>query len=366
MSEHPRFLLRTDLERAVVDGFAFPLGLRPNGLRPPPVGYSVEYVGGEDDDPDSYTFYVITSCERLGPLVEGLFGLLPDEVHPIVEIGSRDAYRALDVWMSDEPVPIERFLETWDEYRDFLLEDGSIAAGANGASPEIEVFVDHWKGVNVHVPLLMRDDVERVLHELGYEETGETWPELDEDEAARAMEVRPVLATTDDAELDMEDLLLDLRHAWGLELNVDPYENLDDTGRSLGRTLWHALVIVQPEDATDPGDRERFLSVWAAAESIAEVGELVDESVAEIGGWNLADVYTLDRVAFDERPEALDDLVPVPRRSEVLLVEFDPPEDDAANGSARAPDDDAPGDGGDDAGPGDPPVPDGGGGGMYS
>ena len=100
------FRLRTDLERAVIDGFALPLGLVPGEsarVVAPTPGYTIDFHTGEDEEPDSYTIYAVASHERVADLVERMFDLLSDEVCGIVEIGSRDAYRTLDVYMAQEP-----------------------------------------------------------------------------------------------------------------------------------------------------------------------------------------------------------------------------------------------------------------------
>ena len=39
--------------------------------------------------------------------------------------------------------------------------------------------------------------------------------------------------------------------------------------------------------------------------------------------WRFADVYTIDRIAFDERPPELTDLSPRRSQTETHLVEFD-------------------------------------------
>ncbi len=74
-----------------------------------------------------------------------------------------------------EPVSREIFLETWERLETLLLEDCFIAAGANSDEPFVEVFLDQWKGISIHVPLAMRDDVESMLTSFGLEEVIETW-----------------------------------------------------------------------------------------------------------------------------------------------------------------------------------------------
>jgi hypothetical protein len=315
------FRLRSNLRRAVIDGYALPLGLVPRHVVAPTQGYTVEYAQGEEDEPDTYSFHIVVSHERLAPLLDRLFDLMPEHLYGILEIGSRDAYRSMDVYMAEEPTTRDDFLDGWREFEAFLLEDGSIGAGANSEDPFIEIFLDQWKGVWVHVPLLMRDDVEGVLIDAHLREVTETWPEMDEEAAARALGVRSVLAIEDEFSPDIDEILLQLRHAWGLELNVDPDENVDDSGRDLGRTLWHALVIVE---STGQNDEGAYASIWGTAGSLSEMEQLIASAIEQYPQWSFSDLYTIDRIAYDERPEELDALPPRPGEPAVHLIEFEP------------------------------------------
>lgn len=315
------FRLRTDLVRSVIDGFAMPLGIESLDLRAPTQGFTVTYTAGQDEEPDTYTFHVVASHERLVGVIGHAFELLPQRVFPIVEIGSRDAYRSTDVFIAPEPISLDAFRETWQRYEGLLLEDGSMAAGANSDEPFIEVFVDQWKGISIHAPLSMRDDVEQILRESGLDEVSQTWPENGE-EIVQPPRVRPVLDLEDEYSPDLDELLLNLRHEWRLELNVDPETNLDESGRALGLTLWHAVVIVEPTDG-DP-ERGAYVSVWATAGSLSAMEELIEEQLSSDARWSFSEIYTIDRVAFDERPEELADLPTKRGKPEVHLVHFEP------------------------------------------
>ena len=129
------FSLRNDLERHRIGRFQLPLGLEPIDLPAPREGFTAEFVEGDEHAPDTYRLYAVTSFEKVAPLLEDLFELLPDEVFPIVEAGSKDAFRAMDTFSAREPMPFDDFMEDWREYRAVLLEDGSIGAGAQGDEP---------------------------------------------------------------------------------------------------------------------------------------------------------------------------------------------------------------------------------------
>jgi len=318
------FSLRPDIERTVIDGFALALGIAPGDVTPPTVGYTIAYTSGHDDEPDTYSFYVTVSHEQVAPIVEKVFSLLPEEVCAIVEISSRDAYRLTDVFLSHEEISKRDFLRTWDRWEPILLEDGSIAAGANGENPFVEVFVDQWKGVSIIVPLDMHDDVERLLVSAGLNEVQETWALGDENPALDNVQIRPVLADLDGMAADIDDVLMELRHDWRMELNIDPDTNVDDAGRRLGLTLWHAILGVHRV-----GDTRQMadMSIWATAGSLAQLEELIEAELEQSGEWLIAEVYSTDRIAFDERPDELSDLAPRRREVGVHLVKMDPHDD---------------------------------------
>lgn len=325
----------------MIDGFALPLGFAPapGRLEAPVQGYTVSYVAGEEDEPDTYSFHVVVSHERIRTILHKAFDLLPPRVFGIVEIGSRDAYRSTDVYITgaDHPVALRDFLRVWDTYEPFLLEDGSIAAGANSDEPFVEIFMDQWKGVLIHVPLDMRDEVESMLHSFGLEEVQQTWrtdeEESKQDTAAdaageeeQASPVRPVLDLTDEYSPDIDELLLTLRHEWSLELNIDRDSNIDDGGRNLGTTLWHAVVIVDPASGNgqDDSDQGAYASIWATAGSLSEMEQLIDRALVRENDWVFGEIYTIDRVAYDERPDELADLPPARRGPQVHLVTIEP------------------------------------------
>jgi hypothetical protein len=323
------FLLRTDLTRAVIDGFALPLGIAPDGLRAPAQGYTITYNPSEEDEPDTYAFHVVVSHEKLDPLVRFLFErFLPDEIHAIVEIGSRDAYRSLDTYMSQEPIGKDSFIDVWRDFCDILLEDVTIGVGANSEEPFVEVFLDHWKGVSIHVPPESRDDVEHMLQdEFDLHEVPQTWPPDDGPDDLPPTRFRQVLDLSNEFAPDIDELLLVLRREWALELNIDPETNVDEKGRRLGLTLWHAVLIVEPRNGQG---EPAYASVWATAGSLVEMEELIDEALHSLPQWRMAEVFTVDRIAYDERPDALGDLPPRRLRPEVHRVQIDAPATDVS------------------------------------
>ena len=313
------FRLLSDLERAVIDGFALPLGISPGEIRAPAQGYTIAYTAGTDDEPDTYSFYVAISHEQVAPILRRAFDLLPDQVCAIVEISSRDAYRQVDVYLSEDEISAEQFREAWDRWGPILLEDGSIGAGSNSEDPFVEVFLDQWKGLSIIVPLEMREAVDAILGEFGLEEVPQTWPVGEDNPGLDRVQIRPVL---DESKADIDDVLFQLRHEWQLELNVDPDTNVDEAGRVLGLTLWHAIVGVQNDNGKDD-PQIADMSVWATAGSLGELEELIEDVLNDDDQWEFAEIFSTDRVAFDERPDELSDLAPRRRSTEVHLVSFE-------------------------------------------
>jgi hypothetical protein len=315
------YRLRRDLQRARLGRYALPLGIVPGDIDPPREGYTIEYAPGDEDGPDSYSFHFVVSHERVAPLIRRLFDLLPGAVYGIVEIESWDAYRVMDVYLGRDLIGHDEFLNSWRYFEPFLLEDGSVAAGVNSEEPFIEIMLDQWKGVWAHVPISRRDEVEEIAEALHINEVERTWPREDDEHVDDGTMLREVLALDDEFSPDLTEMILQLRRAWDLELNVDPAENLDDGGRRLGRTLWHAMVVVESKD--DPA-LQTYASIWATAGSILEIEQILLDALAPHPQFNFVEIYTLDRVAYDDRPDELADLPPRLKASGVHLVQFDP------------------------------------------
>ena len=320
MSSMREFRLRDDLERLSIDGYALPLGVERLDAPPPQQGWVVEFVPGEDDAPDTYSFQITVSHERLQPLVHTLFDLLPDDVGPVVEIGSVDAYRSIDTYLASRPIFKDDFLSTWVEFEPILLEEVSIGIGATSEEPFLEVFIDPWKSISVHCQVGMRDEIEAILDRFGLEEVVQTWDESAFDAVEPPYRMREILVIEDEHSPDLDELLLQLREDWGLQLDVDPHSNLDDGGRELGFTLWHAIAMADPLDERIGG---AYVTIWATARSLEEAQDLIEAAVEGSGDWLLDRLYSIERVAFDERPEELAELAPRRDGAEVHLIHVD-------------------------------------------
>ncbi|MFZ9691096.1 MAG: hypothetical protein ACO3EP_03570 [Phycisphaerales bacterium] len=315
------FRIRTDIERESVGEFRLPLGVHAAGLPRPAEGFVVNFREGEEEEPDTYVFEATISHDRLRPLLREALDLLPGEVRGILEIESLDAYRSLDVHLGVEPIDRDDFLADFAEFEPVILEDVSIGVGANADEPFVEVFLDAWKTLTIEVPIELKSRVEAMLERHGLSEVPETWPADPDGSLYAGATVRPVLLVEDSQDPNIDEVSLQLRERWALELDVDPQRNLDEQGVELGLTLWHAIVMVVAADpATESG---AYVDVWATAGSLAEMEELIDEALDAQDEWIFDGIYSVERVAFDERPEELSDLPMRRTSSGIHLVTLD-------------------------------------------
>lgn len=319
------YQLRDDLPRAVLDGFVFPLGIVPAPGLIPMQGWTMQWTTGEGELEDCCTFHVVQSLDRLVPLLEDCFQLLPEHgLHGILELGSRDAYRAVDVYLGDQAMDREHFIRTWRLYEPIFLEDAGLAVGVNAEEPFVEVFLDPDKGLLLHVDPSLQEEVRALLATHGVEEAPVVGYELEDDELER-IGIRPVLVQADGLICDMDQLLQELRYEWHLVLDEDPETNVDGRGRRIGRTLWHAVVIMEKD--TGEVVHEAHATVWGSAASRREMEELIARRLHREAPWVMREIYVLDRAAFDDRPQELDALPPVPEASGIHLVRIDPLDD---------------------------------------
>lgn len=318
------FQLRSDLQRHSLSGFQLPLGLEPTEAIAPREGYTVESIPGDDDAPETVRYSVACSFEKVAPLLRDLFELLPDEVYPVVESISNDAYRPLDIFSARATIEFDDFLEVWNEYEQVILEDGAVGAGAQSDEPYMEVFLDAWKVITVQVPEEMRDEVERLLAVHEVEQVEHTWPPEVAERHDPPLLVREILLVDSEDSPDLDEIIFQLREAWELELEVDPEDNVDDKGRRLGRTLWRVIAVVRSPDGEEP-PRAAYVQAWATASSLGELQRMIVSRIENQDEWVFdGQWYTQERVAFDERPDALADLAPRRTRSEIHLFSIEP------------------------------------------
>ena len=317
----PPFRIQADLQRVFDRGHAFALGVAGGATRPPAWGWSrIEHIPS-DDHPASLTWTIVVSHEVLRPLLMELFRLLPEQVTGILELGSRDAFRAVDVFLSRHAVQRHQFRGAWDLFEPVFLEDASLAVGVNGDTPFIELFLDQDKRLVVHGEPATAPALERVLRRFGLDEQAEA-DIIVPDTRLDATQTRPVLEERLGFMVDIDQILVELRAAWDLELDDDPERNLDAQGRDIGRTLWNGVVLIDQEDIA--GRREAHGHFWGVASSRRDMEERLLHWIEAQGEWEVLDVVGMDRSAYDNRPQELNALPPHLPTPGVLAWRVDP------------------------------------------
>lgn len=311
------FRLRTDIARVIEGGHQFALGIEGGGWRPRCCGWARASVAMGENQPELFRYTVAVSHELIRPLMRELMRLLPSSVSGILELGSRDAFREIDVFLG---AAIDRgeFLDAWELYETVLLEDASLGVGVCGTGGG-EIFLDPDKRILVFVGLSAAPAMERVFRGFGLSECHEE--DLDPMIRPSMLRIRSVLEEASGAMGSVDDLLLELRSVWRLELDEDPDHNLDGCGRDIGFTLWHGLVLVDQEDPA--GRRYGHAHVWGVATSRRGMQHLIEAAIQIDMEWEFRETIHLDRVALDDRPSHLDSLTPPLKQEQCLSYGVD-------------------------------------------
>lgn len=314
------YLIDPTLKRLLIDGFTFPLGWKPSDGKRPFEGYTISRLDSDLELPDTHQFQIAVSHERLKPLLARLFALLPEQVYPILEIISTDAYRQVDTLMSPEPISLTDFLTTWAEVEPLLLDDCALAAGAMSEEPYVEVFLEANKFIIVNIASEQSRLLEAELDAAGLHEVPSHW--IDDDDC---MDEFTSVLMEKNGLMTLDDVIVHLHRLWRLELNIDPEGNPDEAGRDLGVTLWHVLILVVRRDQPSNSEHAR-IEIWLSADSLGQVEELVADVFDEIKEWDIDTMVSQDRVAFDDRPPELNDLKQGSEETGVWAVSIQPVE----------------------------------------
>lgn len=243
--------------------------------------------------PDRYVFDINIRASRVESLCRQLFAMLPGRIFPILDVMGNDGYREIDPYIAYDLVGLERFLDAVRRFKGWFFEDGMVGFGAMSEEPFVYIFVDEHKIVTVRVAAGAKEQVEKILRAFDLQE-------VDKIAGADAAvhEHRGVL----DAPSNRPDLLThdeiveQLRDDWGLTLNVDPFNNTDENGNSLGIVPWRSVVRV-----FDEGGEVRYAEVFLTADSLQGATELaVSAAEALLAG----DDPAADAIDGDHSPEA--------------------------------------------------------------
>lgn len=216
--------------------------------------------------PDRYVFDINIRASRVESLCRQLFAMLPGRIFPILDVMGNDGYREIDPFIAYDLVGLERFLDAVRRFKGWFFEDGMVGFGAMSEEPFIYIFVDEHKIVTVRVAAGAKEQVEKILQAFDLEE-------VDKIAGADAAvhEHRGVL----DAPSNRPDLLThdeiveQLKDDWGLTLNVDPFNNNDESGTPLGLVPWRCIVRV-----FDEGGEVRYAEAFLTADSLQGASEL--------------------------------------------------------------------------------------------
>lgn len=298
------------IQRRIIDGFSFPLGVYPVEEMTPRAGYTTDFepADAEEDDedweswPDRYVYDIVVPATRIGPLWDQLFALMPGRVYPILDFIGHDAFREVDPYMAYEPIGKERVTDAIRRYRAFFFEDGMVGFGAVSDEPFLYLFLDEHKILTVRAEPDLKTKVEAVLRAFDLEPTDEP---AGADSAAH--EHRSVLLAPRDRPdlLTGEEVVEDLRDRWRLLLNVDPESNVDDDGNELGFTPWRCLARCSTANSPE----ERYAEIIVSADSLRRAEEMAMEStmtlVGDPGEWSDIQVVAGDRLSTEQLGEVM-------------------------------------------------------------
>lgn len=230
------------LIRKKVGGFLYPYGSFPDDEYEQLEGYESDYFTPPDDDAagERYRTVVVVSAEKLVPLFLDLCGLLPPTVHVVMERASEDIYTERDVFLGETEVTREQFIEVFKAYEFTFAEDGMLGIGAFGPEPSYELFLADHKELVLFAPELSAVTAVLKRHNLQarsmeyYYERSHTHLALTQYRGLRG------------SQFDYLHVADTLRHVFGMTLQHDEEQNLDEEGRPLGLVPWRAIVVVTP------------------------------------------------------------------------------------------------------------------------
>ena len=287
------------LIRKKVGSFLYPYGTFPDEDYEQIEGYESDYFTAPDEEAvgDRYRTVVVVSAEKLVPLFLDLCALLPEQVHVVLERASEDIYTERDVFLSDSEVTREQFMEVFKTYQFAFAEDGMLGLGAFGHEMPFELFLADHKEIVVFAPELA--PVTAVLQQHGlksckleyFYERSHTHLALTQYRGLRS------------AQFDYLHVADTLRHVFGMNLQQDDEQNLDDEGRPLGLVPWRAIVMVTPQRRAHTRRRSRSFvqEFFLCARSRREARELLEQQL-ERDGFALQSLDELFRIDLQDLP----------------------------------------------------------------
>jgi hypothetical protein len=288
------------LIRKKVGGFLYPYGSFPDDDFEQGEGYESDYFTPGEQDPvgERYRTVAMVSAEKLVPIFLDLSALLPPEVHVVMERASEDVYTERDIFVSEEEVDREQFIEVFKTYEFTFAEDGMLGVGAFGHDPSVEIFMADHKEIVVFSPdlgpvvgVLKRHGLQSRKLDYFYERSHTHVP---------LTQYRGLRGT----QFDWLHVADTMRHVFGMQLQGDEEHNLDEEGNPLGLVPWRAIVVVSPNRPARSGRRRggSFIQeFFLCAKSRREARQLVEKRL-EKDGFHLRSLDELFRIKLDELP----------------------------------------------------------------
>ncbi len=290
------------IERLIVAGFPFPLGVYPVEPMVPVAGYASEFEPADGDDesgdweawPDRYVYDIVVPSTRLEAFWQQLFALMPGRVFPIMDYIGHDEFREIDPYIAYEPVGKERVTNILRQYRPFFLEDGMVGFGAVSEDPFFYAFVDEHKILTVRVSPEDKPKIDKLLAAFDISQVNEP-----AGADAAAHEHRSVMLMPEDHPelLGPDEIVERVRDEWQLILNVDPDTNLDEDDQEIGLSIWRTLARVASEQNPNDTYCEVFLvaNCIRRAEELTQIG--IDSISPDSGNWLDIVVVNANRIS---------------------------------------------------------------------
>jgi hypothetical protein len=259
-------------QRMVARGFVYPFGSYPEEPFDQSIGYDSRFV----EESALYNYEISVSHERVLSVFISLLGLLPGEAHIVAQIHSDDYYRECDAYVSESPVPVIDLIEWIISWRSVAADDGFFGVGAFCEEPAVEIFLDEHK--TIHVYHHDADKMETALDRLGIPfKLGLRffWDEPHYHE--------PLPLTEDDSE-DFLSAFEDLADRYGLALEEEDDEDVDDDGDPLGVTCWRVEIRGwRHREIEGAKARGFYATYYLNAGSRAEAADILEERLEAAG-----------------------------------------------------------------------------------
>jgi hypothetical protein len=291
------------LIRKKVGSFLYPYGSFPDDDYEQVEGYESDYFTPPDEEGsgERYRTVIMVSAEKLVPLFLDLCALLPQRVHVVMERASEDIYTERDVFVGETEVTREQFIEVFKAYEFTFAEDGMLGIGAFGQERPYELFLADHKELVLFAPelsavtsVLQKHNLQARKLEFFYERS-HTHLSLTQYRGLRG------------SQFDYLHVADTLRHVFGMSLQHDEDQNLDDAGRPLGLVPWRAIVVVTPSRRGRlPRRRSRSFvqEFFLNARTRREARELLQEHLGQ-SGFEVQSLDELFRIDVQELPREI-------------------------------------------------------------